>query len=79
MRLGDLKGVQKLDSLTPSASASNAEKKKLKIFASYKMIRVFENQQLNLQMHTAVVDKTLYFKAKEVALALGYEKPPRCL
>ena len=39
------------------------------------MIRVFENQQLNLQMHTAVVDKTLYFKAKEVALALGYEKP----
>ena len=37
------------------------------------MIRVFENQQFNL--HTAVVDKTLYFKAKEVALALGYEKP----
>ena len=39
------------------------------------MIRVFENQQLGLKMETITADNQLYFKAKEVALALGYEKP----
>ena len=37
------------------------------------MIRVFENQQLGLKMQTIAAKQQLYFKAKEVARALGYE------
>ena len=40
------------------------------------MLRVFENQHLNLKMQTIIArspSETLYFKAKEVARALGYE------
>ena len=36
---------------------------------------MFENNQLNLKMQTITNDNQLYFKAKEVAMALGYEKP----
>ena len=37
------------------------------------MISVFENSQLNLKMQTIATNGQLYFKAKEVARALGYE------
>ena len=39
------------------------------------MLRVFQNNQLNLNMQTIVTNDQLYFKAKEVALAVGYENP----
>ena len=38
------------------------------------MIRVFQNNNSTLKCKSLTVDATkLYFKAKEVALALGYE------
>ena len=38
------------------------------------MIRVFENNQLNLKMQMLTVGNQHYFKAKEVAQSLGYER-----
>ena len=57
------------------ASRSSRHERKIKISASYRMLRVFENSQLNLKMQTITNSNQLYFKAKEVAMALGYEKP----
>ena len=36
------------------------------------MIRVFENPELQLKLHTLKKDDELYFKANDVAAALGY-------
>ena len=38
------------------------------------MLRVFENNQLNLKMQMLTVGNQHYFKAKEVAQSLGYER-----
>ena len=38
------------------------------------MIRTFQNNQLSLQMQMLTVGNEHYFKAKEVARALGYEQ-----
>ena len=38
------------------------------------MIRTFQNNQLNLKMQMLTVGNEHYFKAKEVANALGYEQ-----
>lgn len=43
------------------------------------MIRTFDNPQLNISLQTIRHNDQLYFKAKEVALALGYEEPKNAI
>ena len=43
------------------------------------MIRVFENPKLNLKLKTLKKNEELYFKAKEVAKALGYSNTKQAI
>ena len=39
----------------------------------YMLSQSFNNEELNLSLDAFINDQTVYFKGKEVALALGYQ------